>query len=56
MLSGVYSEPSLTSTMDLFAKIVNYLHPLTTFAKSSSLGVRLDSEYASVLAMILKIF
>ena len=42
-----YSEPSRTSKMELFAKIVKGFLPLTTFAKTSILDVPLGSEYAS---------
>ena len=41
-----YSEPCQTSKMDLFAQIVNGIHPFTIFAKSSILEVRLVSECA----------
>ena len=47
LISEAYSEPSWTSKMDLFAKIVNGWTPLTIFAKRSILDVRLGSEYAS---------
>ena len=39
-----YSEPSGTSKMEFFAKIVNGWKPLTIFAKSSILDIRLGSE------------
>ena len=42
-----YSEPSRTSKMELFAKIVNSRTPLIIFTKSSILDVWLGSEYAS---------
>ena len=35
----MHSEPSQTSKMELFAKIVNGLKPLTVFVKSSILDV-----------------
>ena len=41
-----YSEYSRTSKTD-FYKTVNEFHPLTIFTKSSILGVRLSSSYAS---------
>ena len=40
-----YLEPSQTSKMDLFAKIVNRFQPLTIFAESSMLDVWQSSEY-----------
>ena len=46
-LPEVYSEPSRTSKVVLFAKIVNGFHLLTIFAKGSILDVRMGSEYAS---------
>ena len=42
-----YSEPSRTFKMELFAKIFRGKKPLTTFAKSSIVDVRLDSQYVS---------
>ena len=42
-----YSKPSQTSKLELFAKTVNGFKPLTIFAKSSTLHVHMDSEYAS---------
>ena len=45
--SEAHSESSRTSKMDLFAKIVNGVQPLTIFAKRSILDVQLGSEYAS---------
>ena len=44
----VNSEPSQTSNMDLFAKIINGWKTLTIFAKRSILDIWLGSEYASV--------
>ena len=44
LVEEAYSEPSRTSKMGLFAKIVNYL---TIVAKSSILDDRLGSEYTS---------
>ena len=44
---GVYSKPSQTSKMERFAKIVNVIHLLAIFAKSSILDVWLGSEWAS---------
>ena len=41
----VYSGPSRTSDMELIAKVVNGLSPLTIFAMSSILDVRRGSEY-----------
>ena len=43
--SEAYPDPSWTSKIGLFAKIVNRFHPLTIFAKSSILDVQLGSEY-----------
>ena len=43
----VYSEPSRTSTMELFAQIVEGFQLLAIFIKSSILDVRLGFEYAS---------
>ena len=42
-----YSEPSQTTKMELFAKIVKGFKPLTIFAINLILNVRLDSEYTS---------
>ena len=44
-----YSEPSRTSTMELFMKIVNGLNPWTIFPKSSILDIWRGSEYATDL-------
>ena len=44
-----YSEPSRTSKMELFVITISIWKPLTIFAKSSILDVRLSSEYASVV-------
>ena len=41
------SEPSQTSKMEHFAKLVNYRKPLTIFAKGSILDFWLGSKYAS---------
>ena len=43
----VYSEPSRTSTMELFAKIFKGFQLLTIFIKSSISDIRLGFEYAS---------
>ena len=43
----LYSEPSRTSTMKLFAKIVKDFQLLTIFIKSIILDIRLCFEYAS---------
>ena len=43
----VYSEPSRTSTTELFAKIVKGFQLLTIFIKSSTLDIPLSFEYAS---------
>ena len=48
----MYSEPSSTSKMMLFAKIVNDFQTLTIFAKSSILFLQLGSEYASDIVFI----
>ena len=44
-----YTEPSQTSKMELFAKIVNSCKPLTIFAKCFILDTRQCSEYAPAL-------
>ena len=46
-VSEAHPEPSQTSKMEFFVKIVNGLNPLTIFGKSSMLDVRLCSECAS---------
>ena len=47
-ISLEYSEePSQTSTMEHFVKIINSLKPLIIFIKSSILDVWLGSEYTS---------
>ena len=43
----VYSEPTQTSTMQLFAKIIIGFQLFTTFLKSSMLDIRLGFGYAS---------
>ena len=43
----VYSEPSRTSTTELFAKIVKGFQLLTIFIKSSTIDIPLSFEYAS---------
>ena len=43
----VYSEPSRTSRIEPFTKIVKGQKLLTIFAKSSFVDVRMGSEYAS---------
>ena len=43
----MYSEPSQTSMMKPFTKIVKIFQLLTIFAKSSILDFRLGSGYAS---------
>ena len=43
----VYSEPSQTSTMELFVKIVKSFQMLTIFIKGSIFDFRLGFEYAS---------
>ena len=45
--SEVYSEPSQTSKMEIFAKIVNSQKSWTIFTESSILDVQLGSEYVS---------
>ena len=47
MISEAYSEPSRTLKMALFAKNVNDVQPLTIFAESTLLNVRLGSGYVS---------
>ena len=44
-----YSEPSQTSKMEFFAKIINSWKPLTIFAKCFILDTRQCSEYAPAL-------
>ena len=46
-IAEVYSEPSRTFTMELFAKIVKGFQLLIIFIKSSILDIRMDFEYAS---------
>ena len=46
-LSEAYPEPSQTSKMELFVKIVKGGNPLTIFEKSSILDIWLCSEDAS---------
>ena len=46
-VAEAYSEPSRTSKMQLFAKIVNGFQPLIIFAKSFILDVQLGFEYVS---------
>ena len=45
-----YFEPNETSKMELFAKIVDCIQPLTIFAKHFRLGVSQGYEYASAKA------
>ena len=45
--SEVYSEPSETSKIELSAKIVDCIQPLTIFAKNFILGISQAYEYAS---------
>ena len=45
--SEAYSEPSQTSKMELFVKIINGWKPLTFLTKSSILDVRPGFDYAS---------
>ena len=45
LTSEAYPELSRTSEMELFAKVVNDWKPLTIFAKSSIIDVRLVFEY-----------
>ena len=47
VVSEAYSEPSQTSKIELFEKVVNGFQPLTIFEKSSILDVWQGSEYAS---------
>ena len=49
-----YWEPSQTSKMKLFVKIVKGLQPLTNFAKSSILDIWLGTEYATAQSYVLK--
>ena len=41
-----YSQPSQTSKMEVFTKIVNGFQPFTVFIKSSILDIWLGYEYA----------
>ena len=50
-----YTEPCQTSRIELFAKRVNGLKPLTIFAKSSILDVWQGSEYIPALAPAAKV-
>ena len=43
----MYSEPSETSKIELFAKIVDCIEPLIIFAKDFILGVSQGHEYGS---------
>ena len=43
----MYSEPSVTSKMELFVKIVYYIQPLTFFTEHFMLFVLKGYEYAS---------
>ena len=45
-IAEVYSEPSRTSKMELFAKLVLGFQLITIFIKSSILYIRLGFEYA----------
>ena len=45
--SEAHSESSQTYMMDVFVKIVHVWKPLTTFAKSYNLDVKLCYEYNS---------
>ena len=47
MFTEAYLESSKTSTMELFAEIVNSLYLLFIFAKCSLVDVQLGSRYAS---------
>ena len=47
MKPEAHPEPSQTSTLEFFAKIVNDFQPLTIFTKSSISDIRLGSEYVS---------
>ena len=51
----VYSEPSRTSTMEHFAKIVKGFQLLTIFIKSIILDIGLCFEYASEQQALLSI-
>ena len=46
-LAEMYSNLSRTSTMSLFAEMINEWKPLTIFAKSYIVDVQVDSAYAS---------
>ena len=49
-----YSEPSQTSKLEVFAKIVNGFSFLTIFAKSSIVDIWKDSEFASEASIDLR--
>ena len=49
---GTYPEQSRTSKMEIFAKIANSFEPLTIFANSYILDVRLRSDYVSTISTI----
>ena len=49
---GTYPEQSRTSKMEIFAKIANSFEPLTIFANSYILDVRLRSDYVSNISTI----
>ena len=49
VISEAYLEPTRTSTMEIFPKIVNGYTSLSIFAKTFNLDVWLSSEYASVV-------
>ena len=52
LFKKAYSKPCLTSEMELFAKIVNGLKPLTVFTKSSILDLGQGSEHASAHSVL----
>ena len=51
-IAEVYSEPSWTYKIELFAKMFNSWKSLTIFTKNSILDVRLGSECASLLQFL----
>ena len=44
----MHSEPSLTSKIEPFAKMVNGCQPLTVFTKKRNFGSLMSSEFGSV--------
>ena len=51
-----YTDPSLISKMESFAKIVDAFQALTIFQKSSILDIRLGYEYASEYCQLFSVW